>query len=175
MTRLPTALLLREGLEHLDVRGCDGVVSPPQFILRMRSLPHLLSYARSLAAGGARPCRKLRLLLEPFVRRRDGADESVAEFMGRRLGRQAVANLVDNGLQASPGEGVVLVTATLEDARWLKLTVTDDGAGIEDEVLARAFEPGFTTRRELGGMGVGLSVSQDIVGRMGGEIELRVA
>ena len=42
-----------------------------------------------LTAGG-----KLRLLAEPFVRRRRGAEESVAEFAGRRLGAQAVENLI---------------------------------------------------------------------------------
>jgi oxygen-dependent protoporphyrinogen oxidase len=42
-----------------------------------------------LTAGG-----KLRLLAEPFVRRRSGAEESVAEFAGRRLGAQAMENLI---------------------------------------------------------------------------------
>jgi len=37
---------------------------------------------------------KLRLLAEPFIRRANGADESVAEFFGRRLGKQAVEGLV---------------------------------------------------------------------------------
>lgn len=40
------------------------------------------------------PLGKLRLLAEPFVRRRDGAAESVAEFVRRRLGAQAVTRLV---------------------------------------------------------------------------------
>jgi len=42
-----------------------------------------------LSAGG-----KLRLLAEPFVRRRSGAEESVAEFAGRRLGAQAMEKLI---------------------------------------------------------------------------------
>ena len=42
-----------------------------------------------LTAGG-----KLRLLAEPFVRRRSGVEESVAEFTGRRLGAQAMENLI---------------------------------------------------------------------------------
>ncbi len=37
---------------------------------------------------------KLRLLAEPFVRRRDATGESVAEFMGRRLGAETVGSLV---------------------------------------------------------------------------------
>jgi oxygen-dependent protoporphyrinogen oxidase len=42
-----------------------------------------------LSAGG-----KLRLFAEPFVRRANASDESVAEFIGRRLGKQAVEGLV---------------------------------------------------------------------------------
>jgi oxygen-dependent protoporphyrinogen oxidase len=42
-----------------------------------------------LGAGG-----KLRLLAEPFVRRRDACEESVAEFVSRRLGRQVATALV---------------------------------------------------------------------------------
>ncbi len=42
-----------------------------------------------LSVGG-----KLRLLVEPFVRRANAGDESVAEFIGRRLGKQAVEGLV---------------------------------------------------------------------------------
>jgi len=42
-----------------------------------------------LSTGG-----KLRLLAEPFIRRADAGDESVAEFIGRRLGKQVVEGLV---------------------------------------------------------------------------------
>ncbi len=51
----------------------------------------LLAFARTplLSVGG-----KLRLLAEPLIRRGDPSDESVAEFAGRRLGRQVVTNLV---------------------------------------------------------------------------------
>jgi oxygen-dependent protoporphyrinogen oxidase len=42
-----------------------------------------------LGAGG-----KLRLLAEPFIRRANAGEESVAEFIGRRLGKQVVEGLV---------------------------------------------------------------------------------
>ena len=88
------------------------------------------------------------------------------------LGRVA-ANLVENGLHASAPDGVVRVCLSQPDDSSLELTVTDDGCGLAGEVLRRAFEPGFTTRRDCGGTGVGLSVSRDIVEAMGGKIELR--
>lgn len=90
------------------------------------------------------------------------------------VGRVA-ANLVENGLQASAPGGLVRISLSELDDVWLQLSVSDDGCGLGDEVLERAFEPGFTTRRDEGGSGVGLSVSRDIIEAMGGKIELRKA
>ena len=50
------------------------------------------------------------------------------------------------------------------------LAVRDTGRGMTPEVLDRAFEPFFTTRREHGGSGMGLSSAHSIVQAMGGSI-----
>jgi signal transduction histidine kinase len=86
------------------------------------------------------------------------------------LGR-VVANLLDNALHATSGVEPVHVFATLEDD-WMRLVVQDRGSGISMEVLAEAFRPGFSTRSEEGGLGIGLSVSREIVEALGGTIEL---
>ncbi len=86
------------------------------------------------------------------------------------LGR-VVANLLDNALHATPGVEPVHVFATLEDD-WIRLVVQDRGTGISEEVLAQAFRPGFSTRSEEGGLGIGLNVSREIVEALGGAIEL---
>jgi signal transduction histidine kinase len=86
------------------------------------------------------------------------------------LGR-VVANLLDNALHAMPGLEPVHLFATLEDG-WLRLVVQDRGIGISEEVLTDAFRPGFSTRSEEGGLGIGLSVSREIVEALGGTIEL---
>jgi signal transduction histidine kinase len=86
------------------------------------------------------------------------------------LGR-VVANLLDNALHATPGVDSVHVFATLENG-WIRLVVQDRGTGISEEALAEAFRPGFSTRSEEGGLGIGLSVSREIVEALGGTIEL---
>ena len=86
------------------------------------------------------------------------------------LGR-VVSNLLDNALHATPGVEPVHVFATLEEG-WIRLMVQDRGAGIPEEVLTEAFRPGFSTRSEEGGLGIGLSVSREIVEALGGTIEL---
>src|SRR5690606_37915649 len=50
------------------------------------------------------------------------------------------------------------------------LAVRDSGQGMSPEVLERAFEPFFTTRREHGGSGMGLSSAHGIAQAMGGTI-----
>jgi signal transduction histidine kinase len=86
------------------------------------------------------------------------------------LGR-VVANLLDNGLHATPGGDSVHLFATLENG-WIRLVVQDRGTGISEETLAEAFRPGFSTRSDEGGLGIGLSVSREIVEALGGTIEL---
>jgi signal transduction histidine kinase len=43
---------------------------------------------------------------------------------------------------------------------------------MSEDVLKFAFEPGFSTRREVGGLGVGLSVSREIIEALGGSIAI---
>jgi CheY-like chemotaxis protein len=55
---------------------------------------------------------------------------------------------------------------------FVAITVADDGAGMPDEVRARAFEPFFTTRQQRGGSGLGLSMVYGFVKRAGGHVTI---
>jgi len=81
---------------------------------------------------------------------------------------QVVGNLLTNAAQA--GDRVrVEVTLDRRDAGW-RLTVADDGTGIDPEALGRIFEPFFTTKASGQGTGLGLALVYDIVGHWGGRI-----
>jgi signal transduction histidine kinase len=69
---------------------------------------------------------------------------------------QVITNLVANAMRAIENEGMIEVT--LDGGIAPRLTVRDSGSGMPEDVAARAFEPFFTTRRESGGTGLGLSV-----------------
>lgn len=63
--------------------------------------------------------------------------------------------LLRNALEAVPGGGTIRVS-TVRTASGVDLVVEDDGEGLAPEVLARAFEPFYTTRRAHGGLGLAL-------------------
>ncbi len=85
----------------------------------------------------------------------------------RGLLRQAVLNLVKNGLEALSRGGELTLTSRLVDES-VELTVTDTGAGIAADVAGRLFEPFFTTKPQ--GTGLGLSIARQISEEHGGEL-----
>jgi signal transduction histidine kinase/CheY-like chemotaxis protein len=101
---------------------------------------------------------------------------------------QAIINLVINARDAITDFGVITIAVdcielddefsrrhgvTLtRDCRWVELTVTDSGAGMDAATRARAFEPFFTTKPIGQGTGLGLSTVYGIVKQSGGYVWL---
>lgn len=98
---------------------------------------------------------------------------------------QVIMNLCTNAYQAMQERGgileVSLERADMEKAEvggssplaagsYLRLVVSDNGQGMEPEILERIFEPYFTTKDPGGGTGLGLAVVHGIVSRLGGAI-----
>jgi PAS domain S-box-containing protein len=81
--------------------------------------------------------------------------------------KQIFLNLIANARQAMPNGGTVTVDVRTE-GRFAVATVCDDGPGIDPDVLGRIFEPFYTTKRNTGGTGLGLSVSLGIAEAHGG-------
>lgn len=82
--------------------------------------------------------------------------------------REAVANVVKNALQATT-EGPVEVRLEPREDAWA-IVVSDSGPGIPPDILARIFEPMFTTKRPGEGTGLGLYFSKVLVAGHGGDI-----
>jgi signal transduction histidine kinase len=85
---------------------------------------------------------------------------------------QAIAHLIRNALDAAGQNGKVEINTRLESGSVV-ISVQDDGPGISRENLPRVFAPFFTTKAPGSGIGIGLSIAQHVVGRLGGSIELR--
>ncbi len=83
------------------------------------------------------------------------------------LGR-VIGNIIKNAIQAIGTEvgHIEVILSRLGDRYIIK--ISDNGCGIKEEDKSKVFYPNFTTKSS--GMGVGLSVSQNIVQAMGGNI-----
>ena len=77
---------------------------------------------------------------------------------------QVIINLALNGIQAMNHHGDLYVRCYVKEG-VIHLEVEDTGIGINSEHLESIFEPLFTTKRDLGGTGIGLSTVSNIVSR----------
>jgi two-component system NtrC family sensor kinase len=87
--------------------------------------------------------------------------------------QQVFLNLFLNAIQAMPDGGTITVRAHSTDEHAIQIDVSDTGVGIPEDELSSIFDP-FFTRKEVGvGTGLGLTVSNSIIGKHGGRIEVR--
>ena len=85
---------------------------------------------------------------------------------------QVWVNLLDNAADAVNGGGEIAIQTRRDDNQTV-VEIIDNGPGIPPEVHSHIFEPFFTTKGVGSGKGLGLTISQGIVGdRHGGEIEV---
>ena len=105
-------------------------------------------------------------------------DLSPADIDGGQIG-QVIQNLVLNADQAMPDGGNLKMSAEnvevleddslpLEAGRYVKVAVEDEGIGMSEDVLARIFDPYYTTKPR--GHGLGLSIAHTIISNHGGHI-----
>jgi len=90
---------------------------------------------------------------------------------------QVVANLLLNAAQAvdpqrRPDSLITIGAVLIENEDRVRISVTDDGCGIDPAHAARVFDPFFTTKQPGEGMGLGLFVTKRIVEQSGGLLQI---
>jgi signal transduction histidine kinase len=87
---------------------------------------------------------------------------------------QIMTNLLNNALQhgfEKKKNGKIMITTSRRDGMAV-IKFADDGAGMNEYVLKRIYEPFFTTKRSQGGAGLGMHVVYNLVNRtLGGTIQ----
>jgi signal transduction histidine kinase len=99
--------------------------------------------------------------------------------------QSTLLNLIVNARDATQARGRIGVNASaqaldetraaalqVEPGRYVRIEVSDDGAGMDAPTLARVFEPFFTTKRPGLGTGLGLAMVHDFVKQSGGAIRI---
>lgn len=93
------------------------------------------------------------------------------EAYGSEL-NQVWTNLMDNAIDAMKGEGQLRLSTYAQDGA-LVVEIGDDGPGIPAEVLPHIFEPFYTTKEPGKGTGLGLHVTNLIVQKHRGKIDVQ--
>lgn len=91
--------------------------------------------------------------------------------------RQVLSNLIVNSLEAIEAKGVIQLRVSPgasfgNGRRRVRITVADNGKGMNAATCKRLFEPFFTTKGAIG-TGLGLWVSKQIIEKHGGSIRMR--
>ena len=98
--------------------------------------------------------------------------DNIPAFRGdRRRIEQILVNLIQNAYQALQSRRQGIHMRTYADAGLVNFEIEDQGQGIAPDQLQNVCDPFFTTKREHGGTGLGLSVSAGIMKEHGGEME----
>lgn len=76
-----------------------------------------------------------------------------------------VINLINNSCEALANkEKTITLTSSYDSTKNLvKLSIQDEGSGIDPQSLTKITDPFYTSKRSLGGTGLGLSVSAGII------------
>lgn len=121
---------------------------------------------------------RTQLYQAPGVKLVSEALPSTLAGLGLRVDRdqlaQVAVNIASNALRAMDGEGTLAFSATLRDdhgARFVALTLQNDGPAIDAADLERIFDPFFT--RAGDGTGLGLAIAERIAEEHGGFVEAR--
>jgi len=147
------------------IEECDRVTARiNQFLAFARS-----SQPRRECFEVAEVVRELTVLLEPDLTAKRaqlaGPPPGATVFADRELFRQALFNLLQNAIQASPDDGVIEVRTAPATGGGLRIDVADRGPGVKAEDQGQLFTPYFTTRP--GGTGLGLAIVRRIAAAHG--------
>ncbi|MGA6983650.1 MAG: ATP-binding protein, partial [Candidatus Sulfotelmatobacter sp.] len=86
--------------------------------------------------------------------------------------QQVILNLMLNSIEAMTSvhnrSRKLLIRSQIQDEREVRIAVEDSGIGVKAEIMARLFEPFFTTRSQ--GIGMGLPISRSIIEAHGGRL-----
>lgn len=106
------------------------------------------------------------------IAREDSATRLI--LMNRTELQQVLVNLMVNAIHAMPDGGELTIRTfdgESESKDGIGIEVADSGVGMPPDILAKAFDPFFSTKRQQG-TGLGLSISQTLIGRQGGRISV---
>lgn len=183
-TPLAAALLYAGNLENPDLPESSRTSIAQKTVGRLKHLERLIQDMLLFARGEVLGrevfavedlLNELAHTFEPLARSRgvefhlSHAAAGLTLTGNRKALAGALTNLLENALQAVSGGGRVSLGVDVADER-LAFTIKDNGRGMPPDLVARLFQPFFTTRAE--GTGLGLAIARGIARAHGGGIDV---
>lgn len=175
-------------------REVEEIVAAGQRAARLTS--QLLSFSRKqLLKPTIVDLNEVVLQIKDLVRRLIGEDITLVTQLEPTLGQiladkgsleQVIINLAVNARDAMEKGGVLKIETQgvvlahpdpvehpgIPEGRWVRLSISDTGHGMDETIRARIFEPFFTTKAQGKGTGLGLAVVYGIIKQSGGYINI---
>ena len=184
-TPLGTVALAAKELERALLKDNAGELAADARLIReqvgrCRSILEQMAQGAGTVGESVTACTVGELIDETLVGIRESPRvvREIADVIAReplrlppRAVSQALRSLVTNAQDASPASAAVLITARIAD-NILSVTITDRGAGIPSDVMARIGEPFFTTKAPGRGMGLGLFLARAVIEGVGGSLQI---
>ena len=149
-----------------EIKGMNRIISDLLTFARPTSLNRSPVNMRELLESCVETVLQSRTEGRRIVTDLDIAD--AASAVDEVLMRQALANLVQNAVEAMPDGGTLSVT--LKVNRNMKIIIRDTGSGIPPEHIKKIFLPFFTTKDR--GVGMGLALTHKVITAHGGRIDV---
>jgi two-component system sensor histidine kinase FlrB len=184
-TPLAAALLYTGNLENPDLPAETRVAIAQKAVARLKHLERLIQDMLLFARGEVLGRERFRVVdlmtelthtCEPLARARgaslsiEGAAGDLSLTGNRKALAGALTNLLENALQAVEAGAGRVTLAAVRQGETLLLSVRDNGRGMPADVVARLFEPFFTTRSD--GTGLGLAIARGVARAHGGAIDV---
>jgi len=182
-TPLAAALLYAGNLENPGLSESSRISIAQKTVGRLKHLEHLIQDTLLFARGevlGRETFLVTDLLadltatFEPLARKHGITLRTIVQTECSVTGNRkalagALTNLLENAMQAVDSGDQVTISAAQRDGQLL-LGVSDNGRGMSSAIVARLFEPFFTTRSD--GTGLGLAIARGVARAHSGNIEV---
>lgn len=152
--------------------GLDRTSSMMARLLLYAGDKYLIAESVSMVDCVAEALRRLEPERPPQIRLTASIPTGLPSVVADRV--QVVAALMEvihNGIEAAP-DGTEVSVEIERDDEGIAITVTDEGIGMNEEVLRRATGPFFSTKHPADHPGLGLSTAQGCVDRHGGHLSI---
>jgi PAS domain S-box-containing protein len=179
----PSVISHADEIEAAAQRASDMVAQLMAFSRHQEMTPDVVDLNDVVVSGSG----MLDRLIGAHIRVQRDLDPQLPTVRADRTQiEQVLLNLVVNARDAMPDGGDLRIATgtvnpgrkdprSLPPGRYVRLSVTDTGIGMDDSTRARIFEPFFTTKERGRGTGLGLSTVYGIVKQSGGHIRVESA